>query len=50
MRRTFNMGIGMIVVLPADAAERAIELLKPEQARAIGHIVPRAGGEPSRLT
>jgi len=50
MHRTFNMGIGMIIVVPADAGERAIELLRPEQARAIGRIVPRAGGDASRLT
>lgn len=28
MRRTFNLGIGLIVVAPAEAAERVIDLLK----------------------
>jgi phosphoribosylformylglycinamidine cyclo-ligase len=49
MRRTFNMGIGMIIVVPADAAERTVALLAPERARVIGKLVPRAGGESSRF-
>jgi len=49
MNRTFNMGIGMIVVVPADIADRAVKLLEPERARRIGAIVPRAGGEASRF-
>jgi phosphoribosylformylglycinamidine cyclo-ligase len=49
MRRTFNMGIGMIIVVPADAAQRAVALLAKDRARVIGTLVPRAGGESSRL-
>ena len=49
MLRTFNMGLGMTIVVPADAADRAVELLRPERARVVGRLVPRAGGEPSRV-
>jgi phosphoribosylformylglycinamidine cyclo-ligase len=49
MRRTFNMGIGMVVVVPADAATRTVSLLQAQQARVVGSLVPRAGGEASRL-
>ncbi|MCS3903889.1 phosphoribosylformylglycinamidine cyclo-ligase [Methylohalomonas lacus] len=44
MYRTFNCGIGMVVCVPADQAEKAIEQLNSagEDARVIGHIVPRA--------
>ncbi|HEY5944427.1 MAG TPA: phosphoribosylformylglycinamidine cyclo-ligase, partial [Kofleriaceae bacterium] len=49
MRRTFNMGLGMIIVVPADAAARTVELLAGSRARVVGKLVPRAGGEPSRL-
>jgi phosphoribosylformylglycinamidine cyclo-ligase len=48
MRRTFNMGIGMIIVVPEANADDTIALLSAERARAIGRIVPRAGGEASR--
>ncbi len=48
MRRTFNMGIGMTIVVPVDAAPRALELLKSSRARIIGTLVPRGGGEASR--
>jgi phosphoribosylformylglycinamidine cyclo-ligase len=47
MARTFNLGIAMIVVVPPDAARAAIAAVPG--ARAIGTIVPRAGGEASRL-
>ena len=50
MQRTFNMGLGMTIVVPADAADRTVALLAPERARVVGRLVPRAGGEPSRLT
>jgi phosphoribosylformylglycinamidine cyclo-ligase len=49
MQRTFNMGLGMIVVVPADAAQAASAALASAQARVVGAIVPRAGGEPSRM-
>ena len=45
MLRVFNMGIGMVVVLPADAAHRAISLLDAHGHRAvvIGEIVAGSG-------
>ncbi|HEU4613738.1 MAG TPA: AIR synthase-related protein, partial [Kofleriaceae bacterium] len=49
MRRTFNMGIGMIIVVPADAAARTVELLAGSRARIVGKLAPRAGGDASRL-
>ncbi|HEU0036861.1 MAG TPA: phosphoribosylformylglycinamidine cyclo-ligase [Kofleriaceae bacterium] len=49
MRRTFNMGLGMTIVVPADVAERTVTLLASYHARIVGTLVPRAGGEPSRL-
>ncbi len=49
MRRTFNMGIGMIIVVPAAAAQKAVSALAASRARVIGTLVPRAGGEASRL-
>jgi len=42
MQRTFNMGIGMIVVVPADAAERTVALLSAWRARVVGKLVPKA--------
>ncbi|HEX3482855.1 MAG TPA: phosphoribosylformylglycinamidine cyclo-ligase [Kofleriaceae bacterium] len=49
MYRTFNMGIAMIVVVPPAAAAAALAALAGDRARVIGAIVPRAGGEPSRI-
>jgi len=49
MRRTFNMGIGMIIVVPADAAQSTVSLLASSKARIVGKLVPRNGGEASRL-
>jgi phosphoribosylformylglycinamidine cyclo-ligase len=49
MQRTFNMGIGMTIVVPADAATKTVELLAGSRARVIGKLVPRAGGPESRL-
>jgi len=48
MRRTFNMGLGMTIVVPAEVAKRAVELLAGSHARVVGTLVPRAGGEASR--
>ncbi|UCH52608.1 MAG: phosphoribosylformylglycinamidine cyclo-ligase [Pseudomonadota bacterium] len=45
MYRTFNCGIGMVVVVAPGDAERTIELLKQhgETAHVIGHIEPHRG-------
>lgn len=45
MARTFNCGVGMVVIVPADKADAAIALLaeKGEKASRIGTVVPRAG-------
>jgi phosphoribosylformylglycinamidine cyclo-ligase len=48
MRRTFNMGIGMTIVVPADLADATVRLLSAERARVIGTLVPRSNGEASR--
>ena len=51
MRRTFNMGLGMIVVVPAAATPRTVALLASSGARVVGprHVetkrtVARVGG------
>ena len=49
MRRTFNMGIGMIIVVAPEVADRAVSLLAPQKARVVGRIVPRGTGPASRL-
>jgi phosphoribosylformylglycinamidine cyclo-ligase len=49
MYRTFNMGLGMIIAVPADAAASTLALLADHHARAVGALVPRAGGEPVRF-
>ncbi|HEY0475898.1 MAG TPA: phosphoribosylformylglycinamidine cyclo-ligase [Kofleriaceae bacterium] len=49
MYRTFNMGLGMVIAVPAAAAADTVAALATWQARTVGTIVPRAGGEPSRI-
>ncbi len=49
MRRTFNLGLGMVIVVPAEAAERAAEALAGARARVVGRLVPRGGGDASRF-
>jgi phosphoribosylformylglycinamidine cyclo-ligase len=49
MRRTFNMGLGMLIVVPAENAEPTVQTLAASRARVVGRLAPRAGGEPSRL-
>ena len=46
MYNTFNMGIGMILALPAAQAEQAMELLAQagEQAYVIGSVVDGDAG------
>jgi phosphoribosylformylglycinamidine cyclo-ligase len=49
MRRTFNLGLGMTIVVPREAADRTVALLAGDHARIVGKLVPRAGGEASRF-
>lgn len=45
MQRTFNCGIGMVVVVPAETAEAATQQLEAagETVYALGRVIPRAG-------
>ncbi len=47
MRRTFNLGVGLTVVVARGAVDRAIEALERsgEKAWKLGEIVPHDGGE-----
>jgi phosphoribosylformylglycinamidine cyclo-ligase len=49
MRRTFNLGIGMVIVVPAEAAARAVAVLAESRARVVGRLAPRAGGDAARF-
>ena len=49
MRRTFNMGLGMVIVVAPEAAARTLALLASDRARVVGVVVPRGGGAPSRF-
>jgi phosphoribosylformylglycinamidine cyclo-ligase len=49
MRRTFNMGLGMLIVVPKSAADAALAALAPEHARVVGSLVARNGGDASRF-
>jgi phosphoribosylformylglycinamidine cyclo-ligase len=46
MRRTFNLGLGMVVVVSAADAAPAVAALRAagSDARAVGRLVPRSGG------
>jgi phosphoribosylformylglycinamidine cyclo-ligase len=48
MFRTFNMGVGMIVLMPSGDADPAIDFLRGEglDARIIGEVVPRDDRKP----
>lgn len=48
MRRTFNNGVGMVVIVAADQAEQAVSAMQAagENAWVIGEIVERGNGEP----
>jgi phosphoribosylformylglycinamidine cyclo-ligase len=41
MMRTFNMGLGMLVVVSASDADKASRMLAPEGAHLVGELVPR---------
>ena len=45
MRRVFNLGIGMVVVVPAASATHAVDVLRThgQRARIIGEVVPGHG-------
>ena len=47
MYRTFNCGVGMVVALPSDKVDAALELLNAEGEKAwlIGNIAKRNGDE-----
>jgi len=49
MYRTFNCGVGMIVVVPAEAADAALTQLQAagENAWRIGEIIPTTHSEPT---
>lgn len=51
MARTFNCGVGMVLVVPADQAQAALALFAEhgEQARLIGHLAARGDGEAVRI-
>jgi phosphoribosylaminoimidazole (AIR) synthetase len=40
MRRTFNMGVGLVVVCAVSDADRVLDMVKGEGAWIVGHIVP----------
>ena len=44
-----TLGLGMIIVVPATAAAAALAALAPWHGRAVGQLVPRAGGAASRF-
>jgi phosphoribosylformylglycinamidine cyclo-ligase len=51
MHRTFNCGIGMAVIVAADDAERAMQLLREagETVWRIGSVEKRAEGQPQTV-
>jgi phosphoribosylformylglycinamidine cyclo-ligase len=49
MRRTFNGGLGMIIVVAAAEADAAVAKLAPWKGRPVGRLVPRGTGPASRF-
>ncbi|HEX3595266.1 MAG TPA: phosphoribosylformylglycinamidine cyclo-ligase [Polyangiaceae bacterium] len=51
MRRTFNMGIGLVVVIAKDAVEPALAALRAsgEKAWSLGEVAAAGAGEPARV-
>jgi phosphoribosylformylglycinamidine cyclo-ligase len=43
MRRTFNLGVGMVVAIAEEVAGQALEALAPDGAWVLGRTVPGAG-------
>jgi phosphoribosylformylglycinamidine cyclo-ligase len=48
LRRTFNMGLGMVIVVPPAETAAALAALAPWHGRVVGGLVPRGAGEASR--
>jgi phosphoribosylformylglycinamidine cyclo-ligase len=49
LRRTFNLGLGMIIVVPGTHADAAISALAPWHGRAVGRLVGRGASASSRF-
>ncbi|MEZ4359295.1 MAG: phosphoribosylformylglycinamidine cyclo-ligase [Kofleriaceae bacterium] len=49
LQRTFNLGLGMIVVVAPEHRQVALDALATAAPRVVGQLVPREGGAPSRL-
>ncbi len=49
MQRTFNMGLGMVIAVPAGAVGDAMAALADYAPRVVGALVPREGGAASRI-
>jgi phosphoribosylformylglycinamidine cyclo-ligase len=49
MRRTFNLGLGMLVVVGADDVTPALSALAAYAPRPVGRLVARGAGAPSRF-
>jgi phosphoribosylformylglycinamidine cyclo-ligase len=49
--RTFNMGLGMVLVVPRNEGDRAVEMLRAsgESAELVGEVVPRGDGPAVRI-
>jgi phosphoribosylformylglycinamidine cyclo-ligase len=47
MFRTFNMGVGMVIIVPADQAHKAVGILETHgvETFVLGEVVPREPGD-----
>jgi phosphoribosylformylglycinamidine cyclo-ligase len=48
MRRTFNMGLGMVIVVASDQVDAALAAVAGDGGRVVGRLVPRGSGAASR--
>jgi phosphoribosylaminoimidazole (AIR) synthetase len=49
MRRTFNLGLGMVIAVAPDAVAAAVAALAAYAPRPVGRLVARGTGAPSRF-
>jgi len=49
LRRTFNYGLGMLIVVAPGEQDAAVAALADQGARVVGRLVPRGAGAPSRF-